>query len=450
MLRTYLLPLLLLMTLTAHAQDALHSLYTRPYSLQAAALMPSRLYNPAHRWQVGLPSPGLWVRNSISSYPLAANFLAGNPLNEADKQDFLDQVGNALKVNLGANMLVLGGAYQLPDSLSTAFSLTVTERVAGTFHIGHNFLHFMLEGNKFTINNPTDLAQDMLVTAFWMREYAAGWATDVPLDLGDTRLRFGLRAKLLTAQAGVQLRDAKAVVMTDPDGEYISADYRYSLYMTKETKPFGSAGMGWGIDASLEATLASRTRIGLAMLDLGSLKYNKNVEEYRGDAKTVYDQLIVGSLFWDDRFADESATNKQKYPLAPDTITNASFTQKLPTRLLLNVQHGLGTLMDDGPGGMPYYKHNLFLTGVLPFQDSPGTSAIPRVSLAYQYALFANRLNVGASALAGGYNKWGLGAFMSWNTGGFSLGLGSENLTTLLMGDDLSGGDVALNMTAFF
>ncbi|MBX3101601.1 MAG: hypothetical protein KF690_03740 [Bacteroidetes bacterium] len=437
--------------LPVYAQDAYSLLYSQPGSLRASTLAPASLKFAGDRqWQLGTLSLNGWLANNGAHAPLAARFFSGQHITEQQKDELLADLPTVIRLGAGANVMSLGAGFQLQNPAHLAFSFMATDRVLATAQFHKNFLDFMLRGNRHLAGQRVDLAQDMRMGGIWMREYALGAATDLFGDSEHFRLRLGVRAKLLAGYFAVQVEDPRLEIYTHPDGEYIDANYDYSLYKTRGEGmgPFKPRGTGFGMDIGLQADIHQRLQVGLSLVDIGKVNINKEVDLYRGKGNERYEQLIVGALFWDDRFAGSSEEEQRSYPLAPDTLLLQSFQMALPTRLVLNTQLGLGEAQENAFGAA-YHPHMLFLSGTLLLVDAPGYHRAPALSAAYAYHL-KGILRIGASLSHSGYSPIGAGAFAGLDTGFFQLGLASENIIPLLRKDELAGGDFMLNLSFSF
>jgi hypothetical protein len=435
----------------AQAQDAHSLLFSQPGSLRASTLSPASLRLDGNRHvMLGTLSLNGWVTNNGGNLPLSARFLSGEQISESHKDELLGDMPDVLRIGAGAQIMSLGAGLQLHNATHMAFSFTATDRGLASVQLNKSFMDFMLRGNRHLAGQNVDLAKDLAISAQWLREYAVGYAMDLPFLSSDAvQLRAGLRLKYLTNQFAAQSEGARLEIYTHPDGEYIDAKYDYALYLTTgEVGPFQSRGGGMGLDLSVEATINDKLRINASVLDIGSITVDKDLELYRGRGNERYEQLIVGALFWDDRFNNASDEERQSYPLAPDTLLLQSVTMALPTRLLVNSQLGLGDAVENAYG-INYHKHNLYLAGTFLLKPAAGYRHTAFVSAAYAYHL-KGILRLGGSLCHPGYAPVGIGAFAGLDTGFFQAGLASENLLPLLRKDALAGGDLMFNLSFAF
>jgi hypothetical protein len=226
----------------------------------------------------------------------------------------------------------------------------------------------------------------------------------MPLELSSIKMRVGANLKYLKAFSGMYIPETSATMETASEGRYISLqnlNYQVDVATLDDENLF--TGKGFAMDLSASMSFGSITA-SVAVLDIGSLSFDKNTHSYGGGVE-------LDSLFLSD--------------LNSNVDSGKIFTMGMPTRLVVHLEKNV--LNGD------YIKHGMYLTYIQGFNNIAGATTKPYIAAGYSYSL-KNIINVGPTVNYGGYAGFGLGMFLSTKIGPLRMGAGTNaGLSYLLM-----------------
>jgi hypothetical protein len=445
-----------------HAQYNLSTLYSMPGRLPNAGNAPSllRLYG-SKRVEVGLLNLHVNVSSPNVDHKAIYNFLEGGKdrvlaYDDPRKQALLDGIDRTVRVGLGLHFTPLALAIQTGGERAHTFSFGVQERVGFNLRMGSDFAEFALYGNKRFAGRELYLAEDLRLNLWHAREFALGYAVNLPahwlgIDPDKGWLRAGIRLKAYSPTLGLRLSDTHGSVYTDPNGDSLRLSVRGRISQTLidedgDFSPFRNYGGGAGLDFSLSAQVNERLNVTAGILDVGSIKFNKNVESYQVNEQGIFRGMEMRFNYFENRSHISAESDMDN--IKADTVSGGEFTIALPTRLMLHTQLGLGQQATD-KRDQPYHKHTLMLTYIQGLQEVPQGSLRPLVAVGYKYSL-ANRLHLGTNVSMLSPSSFTVGAFASVTTPLFNFGIGSDNFLHSLTGKWMMGANFATNMSFAF
>jgi len=230
------------------------------------------------------------------------------------------------------------------------------------------------------------------------------------------------------------------------DGSSVTATYDYKINTAGDPfKNFSytqNNGSGFGIDLGLALFVGKKLEFNMSLLDIGSVSYNANTTSYSKSGTYVYEGAIISQLFGGSQFSGIDASIYE-----PVKKFNESFSVALPTRLLLQAEYKMPKI---GQSDREYVSNAIFVTYVQGFKNIPGTTTKPYMSIAYNHD-FHKHFDAGLLVGAGGLTNFNIGAFGSVNIlNTVKIGIGSDNLTALIIPSAGYGGDISLNVSVSF
>lgn len=475
------------------AQNNPAVLYGSHYHPQAARLNPSKLGDSYTNLDItGLPLPlptlNLYAwggNNRMNAKDFQKYFVdGGNVIDSLTVEDFIGRFGKKNILGAGLQAQVFGVAFKInkktevldmnnPDLADVpvikrdeilTLSFDWIERVAFSARLPKELAAFAWRGNGSPefLGRPIDLGK-IAVNGYWLREFSLGAAMPVYQGL-DIKVRAGARLKYLRGMAAIRTKKATLSILTqDPTAGGtidINADYLVNISspapidaagnfqdVPNELNSFLKAqGGGFGIDLGTSITIQDKFVGSFSLIDVGAVSFKRNVINYSLAAQETFNGVTIPGDFSAGNFDGasgilDSLTNKFT---ANETFNK--FSIPLPTRIMLQAEYKVPRV---DKKGRKFNKHHFFLTYIQGFGEYGISTARPSFTAAYSHNL-GQQMNFGFSATSGGYSGFGIGSFVSFKVGYYRLGLGSNNLTALLLRSGGKGVDLSLNISTAF
>jgi hypothetical protein len=422
------------------------------HGLDAVGINPANLIGGDREYmiQFGLPRIGMHVGSDFLTLDLYEKYFTGvmtdsgrvgRYLTDADKQDILNAFPDGVgTIAADAEIRPIGIMVNLEFG---ALALTVSDRIASSAAIPHQYAQFLFYGN--TPGSVYDFSQTRAV-ASWTREYSLTFATGLP-DLAVFHgVTGGIGVKFVQGFAYAELDRFNTSLITGMTGVLTGAlDLHARTSHIDELSdnyqggfnPFPApAGTGVGFDLGVAGSLTDYLRVGLSVIDIGSIRWTRNVEETTADSTIV----VSDPLDPDQNDGIQDAVNGKKHP-------GADVTTSLPTVLRVGVAvdlHKLPLLQTFFPGELVVAAD--YNQG---FAETAGSTSNPRLSLGMQWTpLPFLPLRTGVSFGGTDHYNWAIG--FGFHLGVFDIDLASENVSWLFATKGTSYGSAAVGMKLNF
>ena len=388
---------------------------------------------------------GLHVGSDFLDYEIYTSYFTGEQtdsgrvpryLTDGDKQRILNGIGHDVaRTTVDAEAGLFGVSFHLKDIGGIAF--TINERQNGYAAIPRDYAQFLLYGN------PPGSVQNFGATemsASWMREYALSFGFKLPAIRFLESLSIGAAAKLVHGYGFYSIDRFNASLNTADNGtlhghvDFLARSAGVDPYENggfKTLKLFSKpAGRGYAFDFGLAGAVNNALSFGVALTDVGSIRWNSNASE------TVADTTIE----IDDPFAVEEG-DAVKQALKGRKREVGSFKSELPTTMRIGVAVAVHKL----PG---FDKLNGLVVGLdlnKGFYETPGSTKKTRVSLGVEF-LPIRWLPLRSGVSFGGTDHFNVAFGFGVHFGLFDLDVASENVTWLFAPKTFSYGSVGIGM----
>lgn len=367
----------------------------------------------------------------------------GDPifLTDAAKREILQVFPSGL-AQTGFNLDFVLFALSVNAGKAGSFAFTASERVGLSILMPKDYLEFVLYGNP--LNKKYDFSKTYFNT-IWCREYSISYAHEIP----EPDLKFlsaGISLKLIHGYAFAEISHNRTYLTTDNESK-ISGKVDYQVKMAgidllleennEHYSPFPSpAGTGFGFDIGFSGNISEILTVGVAVTDIGKIRWNSNTFEHSGyaefsidDPKTAQEQLdSLGKIF--------ENTNKKI----------SSFKSSLPTVLRIGLGYKLdkAPFINNFPGEMTIaFDYNQG------FNNAAGNTKIPRFSLGLEYKPW-KWLPIRTGISIGGYQgfNWAMGTGLIFSF--MDLEFATENLEALIFPNSADGISLGLGIKLKF
>jgi hypothetical protein len=222
------------------------------------------------------------------------------------------------------------------EKLTAGFGFKIREKSVGKIDLPVDAFKLLLYGNSRNYNYNFDFSS---IYSYWLREFALAFGKDI-YNKKEVKVNIGASFKYLSGYSFFESQKVKSnFVTTDTSLEgnillqarYASADFmnskaKYNLFASP-------AGRGFAADLGVSWIVSNVFSVGLSIVDIGYIKWNKNVEEIYVDT--------VGKIM--------DITNDDQYKPFEDIIENhkykkESFSTILPATLRLGGELSLQNL----------------------------------------------------------------------------------------------------------
>lgn len=345
--------------------------------------------------------------NEINYYFGGVN---GQPryLSEEDKENLNSLFDGGGMMFVSANTTLLSVGIK-PAKRIGAFAFTITDYAGTRVNIPNALVDLALSGNpvgkKFDLDNGD-------IKAWWIRNYALSYSREVPeVKLFDS-FATGVTLKLvhgfsyigtdknqsyLSTGSAAELTGQTDLVGYSSFSDNLGVKYDFdSVSRHSDFSLFPSpAGTGFGFDVGFAASVKKVWFLSLAVTDVGSIKWNKNVAEFTS----------FGYIYIDD-ITNEEQIDSVKESITADSKKIDNISTSLPTALRVGVAHLLWGERSKFPGNLLLaFDYNQG------FNDMPGNSLSPRFSIGAEWKPmdFFPYLRSGFSLGGGRGLRWAFG-----------------------------------------
>lgn len=355
-------------------------------------------------------------------------------LTEQDKKNILSGFsGGDGSLTADASARLIGLSLQRDDIGGLAF--TITDQLAGTANIPREYLNFILHGN--TPGSTYDFS-GVEVKASWLREYALSYGAALPKVPFFKWWSGGVGVKLVQGFGYYEIQKFSSSLATSQDG-ILSGTVNFHSRAAgpdpfkKGLDNFGlfsaPIGRGFALDFGIAGGLTDFLSFGLAVTDIGTMKWSEQTGVNEIDTSIVIDDLAAvqeGSAF------DDLLSGRNRHP--------SPFVTRMPTFLRL----GFAFDVNKCPGFEAFPGEMLLaLDYNQGINDMGGGSTNPRVSIGAEYKP-VHWLPLRGGVSFGGSDHVNIALGFGINVGFFDLDISSENVNWLFTPNSFSHGSIAL------
>lgn len=426
--------------LQANAQVDLTILYDNHFPLAESRFLPSKLGLTEHKFEFNVPSLYLWSENNVITNRSLANILNNDALSQSQLDGMLSNVEDKNTLGTGFEIQPFTGSFKIPHKGHSAkehkelmtLSLELNYRFLFDFNYSGDLLKMFAYGNKQYAGKNADVSAQ--TNANYMREFSIGFAKPIFQNMENWEFRVGTKLKYIQGLMAIDMPERTSTVYTDPDGRYVDFNLQMDMqssgldsitgFRIGDVANNGVHGTGFGVDLGFSTIWKNKLMTSVALVDIGSVTYNKQVREVHVNETFRYE----GSPFG-DQIGNSPDLERIKEEFNGSN-TSGSFTKKLPTRLIFQAEY---YIEKESKKETHYRANNFFLTYVQGFNNEPGATTKPFVSVGYTHG-FHDLLNVGGSVQVGGYSGFGIGAFASIKAAWMRFGIGTSNILSFASG----------------
>ncbi len=395
-----------------------------------------------HTWQASRTNPAFFPDyQAVVALPGAYNALRVTNVTYSDLitkgengQDVLD-INNAIS-KLGENNILRNNLDIETISLGMRFgpaAITLGHSLRFNALLGYpkTLPQLVWQGNAQFIGQEVEFAPT--VDLFGYQEFALGLAVDVT-----PKFTIGGRAKLLAGVGSIQSEKESLRLRTDDDIYQLtlSADYlansagslRYNgfdelavdfNYGNFDTEELFTGNTGFAFDLGLRLQIGERLEIAASALDIGTINWEEDVQNYRLNGTFEYKGLDPADQIFEDSTSVGSVldTLREIYQVVE---TSNSFSTTLPQRYYLSGQYRLN---DKWTAGALAFAERYLEETRMSFALGSNIQLLPFLNLGATYAYRSER-----------YDNLGLNAAVKF--GPVQLMAATDNIITAIRPED--------------
>ncbi len=305
-------------------------------------------------------------------------------LTEADKQNFNDLFSNGGIVFANFSTRFFSFAYK-PSIESGTFAISINDFAGGNFTIPQAIVDLGLNGNqpgkKYDFN-------DEKLKSWWIRNYGISYSREFQMEPESwlKNVLTGISLKLVHGYYYAGIERVNTNLETGNYNEIIgNADMigyssfsdefgvKYDFDSTEHQSSFSlfmpPAGKGFGFDLGISFLIEGDWSISFALTDIGSINWTKNTAKFKAEGEIFINDLTNQDQL--DSLGDKFTGNAEKI---------GSFSTGLPTAFRFGLGYKLNETENFIPGTLTLgFDYNQG------FNDLPGNSKTPRVSLGFEW-----------------------------------------------------------------
>ena len=354
------------------AQNNLQLQYGYRGSLSGAKFLPSTLDLGDYRWQVGF-NYKLWVSNRSLSFGSIKDIHTSGKLTTGDIDKFLGELDKYNIIGVGQDVMILGLAHKVfIKGKPISFSFSITDRMSASFRYPKALLQLAWQGNKQFEGQSVDIAGSL--DARYFREYAIGMAMNVARPRSDLTIRAGAFLKYYQGLGAVYMPKNYLYFETGTEGDYISFDYNYDVFIAgaEAFSITDTKGEGFGGNLGVTAKWKERVSMDIGLSDIGGLRFYSDTQKFSDNGFVSFSGLARNDFDNMEEYADSLAAIFEN-----EIVKGQSFYMPLGTRLQIQAAYHFMTDSEETNPG------NLFLTYIQGFRELPGVTRRPRFSIGY-------------------------------------------------------------------
>ncbi len=429
---------------TAAAQHDEFLQFSGQHNLATSTAFPAALGENGERLFINLPSLHVYGGSDFLQLGEAKEILDGGQIPAALVDGVLDRLDRRNYAFAGGEISPLAFGYQFRKKEKELFtlSMTWTEQAAAQLVFGEYLPRVAWEGNAPFAGTRLDLGP-IEGNVFLRREFGIGAAFPI-LSEEKMSMRAGFRTKFFMSSAAAHVRPTQAELFTASDGSQIDYDLliKAQLAGSSSPNPMAMNGSGVGIDFGTSLRWTNGLSFDVALNDLGYMRYGSKVVTRTFEGERVFEGFEL-----DDPAAgiDKDDIGRFNDYFQTESTPGGSFRTSLGTRLQMRGSYALKAY---DIKGRSYDQHAFHLAYVQGFGDAGNSTIQPIITGAYVYTV-ANVLELGAT-VGYAYKDVDAGAFFSVRGGPFRFGLGSGDITGLVLNSNKASADASMRMSMAF
>lgn len=424
----------LLSWVTTLAQDGIPHMGDPWLLSEGAMAVPSLQGRGFKRASLTIPSLQAWGGNTALSYKALRDIAVRNLIQEEHIQDISNSTDEQFSAGVGLQLQLLSLGLNLggkDGGVGLSLGVEHRERTLFNMNIDRELVTLLYEGNKQYAGR--ELLLDPLdIRSVSYRELGVNGAVDIPLGGSENRpmkLRPGIGIYKVFALQGIDMEQASMSMFTRADGRAVDLRSNYAMNTAIPESGgnlFNGIGGGVAIDASLALALGDDMQFFAGVDDIGSVKFSEGVKNY--SATGAYTFRGVQFTFIDQEL-ESTVTLDSLIEMGDPDITEEAWSMQLPTRLLAGGTYGSHLTEYEA---FPLFRHMWGLYIAHEFKSVGSYYAPTIISASYTYTA-AERASFGVLLASNGDRIPRLGLNLTVRAGPVRLGIGSTNLSPLLV-----------------
>lgn len=381
------------------------SLKAQNLLFEPLGVLQTNLSNPAylsdHRFSIGVPYLSYWDLHANSTsiqYDDLVQLRSDDSL-LLTVDEAIAKMDNDNEISGNYVQELINFGYRTGNHFLT---LSVLEKRSWSFGYSPDLINLLWNGNAQFIGETVKFSP--FANGIHYREYRLGYAN----QLSD-KLSFGGAIKYLKGQRSVHLKANELSLFTDPENAYAlvvdgQLDFRTAGYESYSLNPlnFKNDNYGFGFDLGVQYQASPKLRIGVSVLDIGSINWESNIESYSIDESNppaTFNGFEVD--FFEDNFEDNLEERLEGFL---DTLKNTfgvnesnnSFSTTLPTKLIGSIDYQYNSKLRIGGKFVGTKYENSFIPA---FSIWGGYDVLPYLKAIVSYSVVSNAYaNVGLGA----------------------------------------------------
>jgi len=438
MKKQILIILLATLAFPLHSQVNSTVFYSNDHNIELASTFPSLLGRDRAKVQVEFLGYYTYLNSTSFRFNYARQLIRDELLNNSDVNQITDGLHLKNRFFAGSSFRPVELYFKTGKNLSIGLGTRL-----------RTDLHFAFEGELPMVlwkgNAPYAGQNINLLTANGLAEAPLEIYTAAALSIPNWEsitVRAGIRPKLLISYGTLQLDQAEVNMYTEEEGKYIDFDYQF---LANTALPGDSTfsgivsspqAMTFAMDLGGSVILNKKYHFSASLLDVGRLRYAKNVDNYSGSGSVRYEGVeftdLSGNIDVNDSLLNSNFTLDH---------TQNAFNTPLPTRLAVQAMYRISRTKINGR------EYNFFSGGITFIQGLSSRSTFSDQTFVSVGANInpGGYINIGSNINTYNFKQSGLGANFSFRLFIFHFGVGSSNVLALVSNKSGAYGDLSIS-----
>lgn len=434
------------------AQSNPSTLFNPHNQSSAGQIFPGRIGQGFNVVEVTFTSLNFSIGNNAMSYNQIYNLITDPKLTDGFISSTIASMKPSTRIYANADVHLLGVHFNLKDrnrKKYASISLSVTEKAMANFLFPKQLFEVLYEGNS-QYGGETVSFSPIGGNALYYHDINLGFSMPLMINRGASGIEItpGMRLRYLKGVASAQTKKAEFSMFTEADGKYIHFDYDY--HFNASLPKGGVAGIlqgnGNGIGVDLGATVKVNEMFSadIAVNDIGFIQFGKNAKNYSKNGEYRYEGLEFN--LWEADVTEWSNIDSLLEIFNADESSDAYKVNLQPKISLM----GTLTLMPMMSKKQErFFQHNIYMSYTQGFKKELDKNTTPVVGLGYIYSL-KNIFNIGPNFTFGGYTGFALGFHTSVKAGPVKFGIGSNDISPLIMKNNGKGANAQASFALSF
>jgi hypothetical protein len=279
----------------------------------------SRTVNPAitpdYNFYLGIPGLSNVAAGIETTFHFDDIFQTNGDSLILDREYFMSNLDDENQINFNLQVEYLTFGFKAGKNF---FHFRIAERIQNEFMLKKDLLEFVLygNGNENFLGKPINIGASSLNTMVY-REYSLGYSRSV-----SEKLNVGANFKYLQGLANLTTEKSDFELTTNADDFALTVRSDILINMSvpgiddEDIDPAiflpPGANNGFAFDVGAEYKINSQFEAHASLLDLGGIKWNENLKNYRtaNPQKTfTYEGFDIGEYFQDGQFDNDRVEN---------------------------------------------------------------------------------------------------------------------------------------------